>query len=36
MFVVFLDKAPKGNSDGKNQHDSSGDLLEGLSKNFMF
>ena len=28
MFVVFLDKAPKGNSDGKNQHDSSGGLLE--------
>ena len=29
MFVVFLDKAPKGNSDGKNQHDCSGGLLEG-------
>ena len=25
----FLDKAPKGNSDGKNQHDSSEGLLEG-------
>ena len=30
MFVVFLNKAPKGNSDGKNQHDSSGGLLEGV------
>ena len=29
MFVVFLDKAPKCNSDGKNQHESSGSLLEG-------
>ena len=29
MFVVFLDKAPKGNSDGKNQHDSNEGLLEG-------
>ena len=29
MFVVFLGKAPKGNSDGKNQRDSSGSLLEG-------
>ena len=29
MFVVFLNKAPKGNSDSKNQHDSSGGLLEG-------
>ena len=29
MFVVFLDKAPEGNSDGKNQRDSSGGFLEG-------
>ena len=29
MFVVFLDKAPKGNSDGKNQYDSNEGLLEG-------
>ena len=29
MFVVFLDKAPKGNSEGKNQHDSSWGFLEG-------